>query len=204
MADKKCGKKNRKFYLIDYENVNRSGLDGIEMLRKNDTVIIFYSKHADTLSFQLHEKLNDTKADITYFDVDTVGKNALDFQLASYIGYIVGKYEGSTCYIISHDAGFANVCNFWRKKGVKISIFPDISRSATAREVKKSDIKLILADLGLESEDENFVKNLLIENINRYDASLPQIKGSINTELCKRFGSEKTRDIYSAIKGLIR
>ena len=52
LGDKKNKKKN--YYLVDYENVHKAGLNGIEELKSTDTVIIFYSANADSLSFELH------------------------------------------------------------------------------------------------------------------------------------------------------
>lgn len=204
MPVKKSEKKRKKYYLIDYENVHKTGLYGIDKLEKNDNVIIFYSPNADKIPFSLHNQIIETKAEITYFEVDTVGKNALDFQLSSYIGYIVGKHPKCMCYIISKDNGYQNVCNFWRKHGMKISLTPDISQCKEYEPIKKSDIKDVVNSLELEKEDADFVKNLIIENVERYDIPLPKIKCFINQELCRRFGSEKTKTIYSSIKFLIK
>lgn len=204
MSDKKSEKKHKKYYLIDYENVHKKGLYGIDELEKNDTVIIFYSQNADKLPFSLHSQIIETKAKITYFEVDTVGKNALDFQLSSYIGYIVGKHPKSMSYIVSKDNGYENVCNFWRKQGSKICLIPDISQSRQCEPLKKSDIKDALSELSLEKEEIEFVKNIIMDNIERYDIPVPKIKCIINQELCKKFGSGRTKTIYSAIKPLIK
>lgn len=204
MSDKKSEKKHRTYYLVDYENVHKTGLNGISELDKNDNVIIFYSHNADKLPFSLHSQIIETKARTTYFEVDTTGKNALDFQLSSYIGYIVGKHPKCTCYIISKDSGYENVCNFWRKYGRKICLIPDISQSRKFEPLKKSDIKEAVSALELEKEDTEFIKNLIIENAERFDMPVPKIKCFVNQELCKRFGSEKTKIIYSAVKQFIK
>lgn len=39
------------FYLVDYENVNIDGMLGVEQLAATDEVIVFYSEHADRLTF---------------------------------------------------------------------------------------------------------------------------------------------------------
>lgn len=204
MSEKKGEKKHKAYYLVDYENVHKKGLYGIDDLEKNDNVIIFYSPNADKLPFSLHSQIIETKAKITYFEVDTVGKNALDFQLSSYIGYIVGKHSKCMCYIISKDSGYENVCNFWRKYGKKICLIPDISQSKKCAPVKKSDIKDALNSLELEKEEAEFVKDLLMENIERYDIPVPRIKCVINQELCRKFGGEKTKTIYAVIKEFIK
>ena len=112
MNENKKIKKKRRVYFIDYENVAKAGLKGIDELSRKDAVYIFYSAYSNSLTFHEHESLMNTKAEIEYFDVRTVGKNALDFQLSSYIGYVIGQDENIVCYIVSKDNGFANVVNF--------------------------------------------------------------------------------------------
>ncbi len=209
MSEKKNCKKHKTYYLVDYENVHQTGLNGINELEKNDNVVIFYSQNADKLPFSLHSQIVETKAKIIYFEVDTVGKNALDFQLSSYIGYIVGKNSigknsKNMCYIISNDSGYENVCNFWRKQGMRICRIPDISQVKRCEPITKSEIKEVLNELELEKEDMDFVKKMLIRNMERYDITIPQIKSTVHHELIKKFGNERTKVIYSAIKRLIK
>ena len=49
------------------------------------------------------------------------GKNGLDFQLVSYLGYLL-KSAGKTEYIIiSNDMGYDCVIHFWKEQGYKVS-----------------------------------------------------------------------------------
>ena len=54
------------YYLVDYENVKSHGLDGITSLDSSDVLVIFYSENADSLTFGLHRRLNESKAKISY------------------------------------------------------------------------------------------------------------------------------------------
>lgn len=81
------------YYLIDFENVKSRGMEGVELLAKEDTVCIFYSDNADSMTFDLHRKLNETKAQIIYHKVAVGTKNALDFQLATYLGYLICEQQ---------------------------------------------------------------------------------------------------------------
>ena len=89
-------------YLVDYENVNADGFRGVERLNKDDSVYVFYTTNAENLSFELHKKLVESAAEIKYFSVAS-GKNALDFQLSMFAGYLVGKGTTQNIYIISND-----------------------------------------------------------------------------------------------------
>lgn len=98
------------YYLVDYENVNKTGLNGVAKLDKDDVVCIFYSENADSLTFGLHRRLNESAAEIIYKKVVIGNKNALDFQLSSYLGYIIHENESEgkqyDYYIVSKDKAF--------------------------------------------------------------------------------------------------
>lgn len=87
---------------------------------------------------------------------------------------------------------------------MKIYRIPDISQVKKGGPLKKSEIKEVLNELELEKDEEDFVKEVLMTNIERYDITVPQIKSTINHELLKKFGGERTKIIYSAIKSLIK
>ena len=82
-------------YLVDFENVHSEGLTGVEKLGENDECYIFYSVNACSLSFDLHQKIIESKAKFYYKMVDAHGKNALDFQLVTFLGYLVAKHPMS-------------------------------------------------------------------------------------------------------------
>ena len=114
-------------YLIDYENVNTDGLNGISRLSAEDTVIIFYSENADRMTFGLHRRLNESKATIDIRKVDVGGSNALDFQLGTYLGYLIALNREEQYCIVSNDRGYNHVANFWGKQKVKVQVVSEIS-----------------------------------------------------------------------------
>ena len=99
-------------YLVDYENVKN--LTGISELESTDKVIIFYTKNANTISFDDHLVLNQTSSTIEYKKV-TTGNNALDFQLSSYLGFLIGQNLERFC-IISKDNGYKSIIDFWKNE----------------------------------------------------------------------------------------
>lgn len=107
-----------KIYLVDFENVKSKGLQGIDNLTETDTVIIFYSENSDTINFEMHQKVLTSKADIEYFKVNVGGKNALDFQLSTLLGYLVAKDTYTNIFVISNDRGFDFLHDFWHGKYV--------------------------------------------------------------------------------------
>jgi hypothetical protein len=111
-------------YMIDYENAKTGGLNGISRLTAEDKVIIFYSENANRLTFDLHRRLMECPAQIEYREVLVGGHNALDFQLVTYLGYLIAKDPMGQYLIISYDRGFEYVVNFWRKDGLCIGLLP--------------------------------------------------------------------------------
>lgn len=105
-----------KIYLVDFENVKSKGLTGIDSLDENDTVVIFYSENSDTISFEMHQKVLTSKANVQYLKVNVGGKNALDFQLSTLLGYLVANGKYSDIFIISNDRGFDFLHDFWFEK----------------------------------------------------------------------------------------
>ena len=102
-------------YLIDYENVKSEGIKGIAQLSEEDRVVIFYSHNADTITFEAIDMIFNSKAQVSKYKILCGGKNALDFQLSTYLGYLIHEAKDSYFYIISKDNGFKHVVDFWKR-----------------------------------------------------------------------------------------
>ena len=118
------------YYLIDFENVKSRGMEGVELLTEEDTVCIFYSDNADSMTFDLHRKLNETKANIIYHKVAVGTKNALDFQLATYLGYLICEQQREgihpNYFLVTKDNGFTSLMVYWKAQGVPVRIIRNL------------------------------------------------------------------------------
>lgn len=104
----------RDIYLIDFENVSSEGLSGITYLSEEDQVIIFYSNNSNRISMKMHILVGKSVCRIDYFEVLVGGKNALDHQLSTWLGYLIGTGAAErNYYIVSRDMGYKHVANFW-------------------------------------------------------------------------------------------
>jgi len=125
-------------YLVDFENVSSAGISGIQKLTKDDKVYIFYTVNASNMSFAAHLNLLSSPAEVVYYNVASGGKNALDFQLASFLGYLICQGKEKKFCIISNDRGFEYVKTFWERNGIaadiSISGSPSINRSLLPME----------------------------------------------------------------------
>ena len=102
-------------FLVDFENVTSAGLAGIDKLTERDTVYIFYTQSAASLSFDAHRNIMASGAEIKYISVTAGAKNALDFQLASFLGYLAAVSDERKFFIVSADNGYLAVKSFWEK-----------------------------------------------------------------------------------------
>lgn len=105
----------RRFFLVDYENVSDGGLHGFFDLTGDDTVALFYTQNANKISIDFFEiaMRSDTAAHIAFIKVNP-GNQALDLQLASYLGALMASAEDDCAfYIVSKDKGFQCLIPFW-------------------------------------------------------------------------------------------
>lgn len=102
-------------YLVDFENVRSEGLRGVEGLNEGDKVVIFYSRNADAITFDVHMLLSKSRAEIETFRILRGGRNSLDFQLSTYMGYLVMENCYKNIVIISQDKGFLCATSFWEE-----------------------------------------------------------------------------------------
>ncbi len=123
-------------FLIDYENVNEAGLEGIKNLKSDDQVHIFYSDQIKTIPFERSIEMSQSRAKIEFIQTRKTAKNYLDFQLATYLGFLIGKGERGEVIVVSNDKGFDSVVDFWKGRNITISRYENIANKAV---VKKSN-----------------------------------------------------------------
>ncbi|MDI9540133.1 MAG: PIN domain-containing protein [Bacillota bacterium] len=179
-------------YLVDFENVKSDGLYGINDLSKTDAVYIFYSVNVDKISFAVHKKIIESKADIQTFKVEVGHKNALDFQLSSYLGYLLKEEPAKEYVIVSNDAGFGPLVAFWKKRNFNVILATDL----TKLNQKQKYAKLYNQVRGLV--DDRDQAKLLTDCISKY-----KTKQGINNAIVKVYGTTVGGKLYKAIKPLI-
>lgn len=176
-------------YLVDYENVNSSGMKGLEQLTENDEVFLFYSVNSNTMTFSLHNSICSSKAKIEFLNCNTGGKNSLDFQIATLLGFLIAKNGDVEYVIVSKDTGFASIVTFWSNRKINIMVANNL-----LKENQKTNENVLLKVLPNFKSD--FPKILSI--INKY-----KTKQGINNAFVKEYGSDKAGTIYKAIKPLL-
>ena len=185
------------YYLVDFENVKKDGLDGIHKLGKEDKVCIFYSKNADSITFDQHRRLIESKADIEFCKVDVGSKNALDFQLATQLGYLIANQAADTYYIVSKDKGFEILSGYWKNRGISVTLIADITGRSHDHETQELREKL----QAVIKEDEEVTVEEILKIVQQY-----KTKQGIMNALMKKYPSadnKKSSKIYKTIKPLL-
>ncbi len=126
-------------YLVDYENTGIKGVKGIERLSEEDKLVIFYGPKTGAVPFEDLVKITATRAKLEFIRTMKTAKNYLDFQLVTYVGYLVAKDPSQEYFVISKDSGFDSVVDFWSEKNIRISRFINLDlENAETKEAKSS------------------------------------------------------------------
>ncbi|MCR4690067.1 MAG: hypothetical protein K5739_01810 [Lachnospiraceae bacterium] len=126
-------------YLVDYENTGIKGVKGIERLSEEDKLVIFYGPKTGSVPFEDLVKITATRAKLEFIRTMKTAKNYLDFQLVTYVGYLVAKDPSQEYFVISKDSGFDSVVDFWSEKNIRISRFINLDlENAETKEAKSS------------------------------------------------------------------
>lgn len=209
------------YYFIDYENVHADGFTGVEKLGENDVICVMYTEQSKAFSLELVEKITRQRARLESYKAGTGAKNSLDFQLASYLGYVIAKNEGADdCfYIVSRDTGFNHLVDFWAERNVKVRRIPnfacdekDLKNSAATvveepkpKAKTKSKSKVADTDKATKEEllqylTEEEYSDKILEIFNSYKTRV-----AINNGLSKEFrDSQKSSAIYKKLKTLLK
>ena len=186
----------RNYYLVDYENVKNHGLNGIQDLKGDNVICIFYSRNAPgNFTLDLHRQISEANAEIVYLKVEVGTKNALDFQLASYLGKIIAENYGRKCnyFIVSNDRGYLSLVPFWHEGNIDIEVIGDLSGSRIF--VDRDEIAAKVFELTGDPDDAGNVADIIINSHTRTE---------INSALQKHYrNNEKSTQTYHAIRSLI-
>jgi len=197
---------------------------GVDALSENDEVVIFYSVNADTVSFELLHKLMFCKAKLNYYKIRRGGRNALDFQLSTYLGFLVSSRADTEFYIISKDNGFDFVIDFWesgcldvkpsvkrfhnvkaalasvnapsRQTSQQVATQQVVASQQVAPQIVEVRVELPLMEAATDQIAEQDVESDVIEKM----LSESESPHELYIKAVKKFGQKKGVEIYRDIK----
>lgn len=213
-----------RFFLIDYENVHDGGLKGHELLTPEDTVIIFCSEHASSLNGLTLASMQQRGISFQIKNSQTGTKNAMDFQLATEVGRLIGmNHDGHKCVIISGDQGFQALRQYWKAERVLVSIQPSIQAfldslspapkaEKTPAPVKPAgkaypflqhpEFAAAVSRLSVSEQEKEKIFNQLQRSRSVKDSG--KRKQQFHTVMCQTYGQKQGSQIYNSIKELMK
>lgn len=105
----------KKVYLVDSENVGDLWVTHILALaEEEDEIVVFYTQKSPHMGYDNIRKLLADGRDVNFVKC-VEGKNALDFQLVTELGYRLGSQKEECEYImVTNDTGFDAVVQYWK------------------------------------------------------------------------------------------
>lgn len=209
-----------RYFFVDYENVNRDGLNGITKLSEEDCVRIYYSTSAETLTFGLHRRINESRAHFDYIKVQMPIKNAVDCQILFDIRDITKRNRSAEYFIVSKDTDFDkaivefNALNLKVKKVLEICkrdkpIINEVSKEVESKQI----IKRTIQDEREKRERQirSFYGQHFKEKIytdHKEDIIQAVLKGKtkqqVNNNLMKIYTNKTVSEIYKKLQPLIK
>ncbi|MDR1084900.1 MAG: hypothetical protein LBP22_08585 [Deltaproteobacteria bacterium] len=192
----------KRLFLVDFENVHNGGLKGIKLLSRDDDIVLFYSE-SNSESIAIISELRDG---IQYAKIISNGQNALDFQLSSYLGFAIkdaainNLLAATRFYIISKDAGFDAVLNFWTKTQFikNLNLNPFIARAANIHLALQPP-KAALPKESKQAPIPSKPKNNQLRPVDELIKSA-QTYSDFHSALVKSYGMPKGSELYRSNK----
>lgn len=129
----------KKFYLVDTENVGSVWVELLPALGKQDRLLLFYTVNSSGISYEDLLRLAGQEQKYEMIQCFT-GRNGLDFQLVSYLGYLIKSNGKAEYVIISNDNGYDAVVRFWETREVSVKrVKASVLRRSLVPETEKDD-----------------------------------------------------------------
>ena len=180
----------KRLFLIDKENTGKRFLHGLDKLTANDKVIIFHYELAGEIKPDILLPLSHCKAAVEIIKMNTHTKNAMDFQICTYIGYLYNQYKrNAEYYIVSDDKGYGAAIEF-----IKTHVDPKAAISQINSNMELEAEKVSLVEILLQDKYQKKVINKIKKGI-----ISSRDKGEFHNYLQKNLNAD-FEQIYNLIK----
>jgi len=137
------------FVLIDYENVQPDLADAL--IGDHFKVLVFVGANQPKIDFQVVTALQGLGPRAEYVKISGVGRNALDFHIAYYLGSLAASEPKAYFHVISGDKGFDPLLEHLRSKGLNAGRCADVKDIPAAKPASSASadekLSVILAYL---------------------------------------------------------
>jgi len=110
---------NKKYVLIDYENIQPADMQAID--RDSFHVIVFVGANQTKVTYEAAAVLQRMGERASYIKITGNGNNALDFHIAFYIGELAAKEPDARFHVVSKDTGFDPLIQHLKSRKILVS-----------------------------------------------------------------------------------
>jgi len=196
---------NRKIYLVDTENVGSAWKELLPQRGSKDIIILFFTEHSPGISYYDLDVIRQYPSSFDMIEC-TPGKNGLDFQLVSYLGYLIKSAPKTDYIIVTNDTGYDAVVKFWSLRGMSVVRKSKSELTAPAQEKDAvEEGKTMLTELLKELVPEGYSLEDFVDAIYKTlcDYSVKQLQ-ELYAAFRKDYGQEPGTAIYRQLKPQIR
>jgi hypothetical protein len=185
------------YVLIDYENIQPKDLHFLKDKTHNVKVFVGPSQKSLPVSLFISMLARGSNADC--IQVETAGKNALDFHIAYYIGVLSAQDPSASFHILSKDAGFDSLVKHLNAKGIATSRSASVASVLPPAPLPPSSVP------PLDEQVRIAVKDLI-----RRGASRPRTKtkliSTLNADFRKQLSIQQLSCLLDALceQGLVK
>jgi hypothetical protein len=169
--------------LIDFESVQPASLAALAP--EYFQVKVFVGATQSKLSFELVTAIQQMGDRAEYIKIAGVGRNALDFHIAYYIGRISPKEPDAFFHIISKDTGFDPLIQHLKDKGIFCS------RSQSLEEIPAVKVAQV------KSPEERAI--LFLSKLLQPKATRPRTEKTLRSAIAAHFQRQLAEEDVSAI-----
>ena len=204
-------------YLVDTENTAHWWGSCQKAMRRGDRIILFYTRNSRDLNFEQFNGVSDLDILVQFVKCGHGSPNALDFQLISYMGYLISEDPGGSYYIIANDAGYDAAVAFWQARGVDVLRLMFEQPGCRATVSGKTGVTAVWSDVfakltGPSAVRAEFGKLLPDELAGELDDVCELFEGVLNggfkdrlairfrNALTGRYGLERGSDMYRVLR----
>lgn len=213
------------YFLVDFENVRSGGLRGVNYLEENDYLTIFYSNAAHKCENRYLEDIERSGCHFDTCKLKNIGKNGLDFYIATRVGEFYGTGHKDRVAIISKDQGYKAVRDYWDVRlpsNNTIIISPSVEKSLITSNDNSDRVKRMkneLSGVDIDVFQAKYEERMRLQEILRqissetdYASKTSEIQNMMEAAKTRkiiyldslhRFGKKQGLEIYRRIKPVL-
>lgn len=138
------------YIFVDYENVHHKGLEGLNIISGEDTVIILSnSSQMEGLTKLVETTYRSVRDQVYIYEADVGSSNALDYQLLGRVCSKIKSEPEQRYFIVSNDRGFMCVFDLIEAMGVLIDLASSVSDCLALSKDGRKPAYANFSDLGI-------------------------------------------------------